>query len=192
MLRGTVAGSALGHVLLEVGGVGYRVAVPLGMATGRAGEELVVHTHLAVREDALTLYGFAGAEDRDVFEVLLGVTGVGPKVALAGISALGADGVRRAVLMEDVAALTAIPGVGRKGAQRMVLELRERLGAGPDGDLPAASGTATDPRGEAAQALAALGYAPAEAQRALDAAASGSEASAEDLVRGALRAIARR
>jgi len=192
MLRGTVAGSALGHVLLDVGGVGYRVAVPLGMATGRAGAELVVHTHLAVREDALTLYGFAAAPDRDLFEVLLGVTGVGPKVALAGISALGAEGLRRAVLTEDVAALTAIPGVGRKGAQRMVLELRERLGAGADDDLPAATGAPGDARGEAAQALAALGYAPGEAQRALDAAAGAPDAGAEELVRGALRAIARR
>jgi len=192
MLRGRVAGSSLGRVLIEVGGVGYRVAVPLGTPAGRTGDELVLHTHLAVREDSLTLYGFAGAGDRDVFEVLLGVTGVGPKVALAGISALGADGLRRAVVTEDVAALTAIPGVGRKGAQRMILELRERLGAGSDSDLVGASPSATDPRGEAAEALAALGYAPAEAQRALDAAANGSDATAEDLVRAALRAIARR
>lgn len=194
LLRGRLAVASLGQVLLDVGGVGYRVAVPLGTRVPRPGEELTLHTHLAVREDALTLYGFATAGERDVFEILLGVTGVGPKVALAGLGTLGGDGIRRAVVTEDVSALTAIPGVGRKGAQRMVLELRERLGAAGSPDLPGAVAAATDPRGEAAQALAALGYAPGEAQRALDDASGGNghDATAEELVRDALRAIARR
>jgi holliday junction DNA helicase RuvA len=191
LLRGAVAAVAAGEVVLDVGGVGYRVRVPGGARLAPVGGDLVLHTHLAVREDALDLYGFATADDRDLFTTLLGVTGVGPRLALAAVDALGADGVRRAVLADDVTALTAIPGVGRKGAQRMVLELRGRLGApAGDGGVPGAVtavAAADDPRGEARQALGALGYTPAEVERAL----GGLEApTAEALIRAALRRLA--
>jgi len=197
LLRGRVAAGSLGEVVLDVNGVGYAVRVAPGTPTGPPGRELTLHTHLAVREDALTLYGFATAGARDLFEVLLGVTGVGPKVALAALGTLGEEGVRRAVVAEDVTALTVAPGVGRKGAQRMILELRERLGAGGHagdglpGELAGVAELAA-PRAEAAQALVALGYAPAEAARALDAVGADERAGAEELLRDALRLIGSR
>lgn len=193
-LRGEVLVAGLGRVVLDVGGVGYEVLVPPGAVGAAVGQPLVLHTHLAVREDAHTLYGFREAGDRDLFRTLLGVAGVGPKVALAALGTLGAERLRRAVVAEDVAALTVVPGIGRKGAQRMVLELRERL-TGLDADLPAPGGTAGatgDPKAEVAEALASLGYAPAEVARTLDRVAGAHpDASAEDLLRAALKTMAR-
>jgi Holliday junction DNA helicase RuvA len=155
---------------------------------------MTLHTHLAVREDALDLYGFAQAATRDLFLTLLSVTGVGPKLALAALGALGTDGLRRAVVTEDVKALMLIPGVGRKGAQRMILELRERLGVqdhdGIPGDAPptpARDGAS----GEVLQALLALGYAPAEAQRAITALPPDPDTTVEELLRLTLRTLAR-
>lgn len=188
MLRGRVAAATLGEVVLDVGGVGYAVRIAPGTHTSTGGE-VSLHTYLAVRDDSLTLYGFATPKARDLFEVLLGVTGVGPKVALAALGTLGEDGLRRAVLAEDVTALTVIPGVGRKGAQRMVLELRERLGASADSAMAMPGAAAVSPRGEAAQALVALGYAPAEAARTLDDVGAPPDTPAEELLRDALRLI---
>lgn len=189
LLRGTLASQGLGEVVLDVGGVGYRVLIPPGAATGRAGEPLTLHTHLAVREDALTLYGFVEQGERDLFETLLGVTGVGPKLALAAIGTLGADRLRRAVVTGDVPALTVIPGVGRKGAQRMILELRERLGALDDEAGP--TEVPASVRAEVREALAGLGYGAAEVTRALDAVPAGEDTSAEDFLRAALRKLSR-
>lgn len=192
LLRGRVAQASLGEVIVDVGGVGYRVRVPPGATPGAVGDEVTLHTHLAVREDALTLYGFGDAAARGLFETLLGVTGVGPKVALAALGTLGADRLREAVVTEDVTALTVIPGVGRKGAQRMVLELRERLGtltaaaAGPTNGQAAGE----DPRAEVREALAALGYQPSEVARTMDALPAGADdASPEALLRDALRRL---
>lgn len=192
LLRGRVAAVTLGEVVLDVGGVGYSVRIAPGTAVGPAGAEATLHTHLAVREDSLTLYGFATVAERDLFEVLQTVTGVGPKVALAALGTLGEDGLRRAVLAEDVTALTVIPGVGRKGAQRMVLELRERLAPGQAADGVPTVTAASTPRAEAAEALIALGYAPVEAARTLDALAAPAAATAEELLRDALRLIGSR
>lgn len=192
-LSGTVATSRLGEVVLDVGGVGYRVFVPAGADVGGVGDPLTLHTHLAVREDALTLYGFPDAGARGLFETLLAVTGVGPKLALTAIGTLGADGLRRAVVAGDVAALTAVAGIGRKGAQRMILELRERLGTaepGDNGDAPTAASTGA--RGEVREALAGLGYAAAEAQAALEALPDEPDADAEALLRDALRLLGRK
>lgn len=193
-LRGDVLVAGLGRVVLDVGGVGYEVLVPPGAVGAAVGRPLVLHTHLAVREDAHTLYGFREVGDRDLFRTLLGVAGVGPKVALAALGTLGATRLRRAVVAEDVAALTVVPGIGRKGAQRMVLELREKLSA-LDADLPATAGTPGAPgdaRAEVAEALASLGYAPAEVARTLDRVAhDDEERDAEDLLRAALKTMAR-
>ncbi|HWH32343.1 MAG TPA: Holliday junction branch migration protein RuvA [Egibacteraceae bacterium] len=186
MLRGRVVSARLGELVLDVHGVGYRVRVPPA-SFGKPGDELVLHTHLAVREDAMTLYGFPEAAARDLFEVLLSVTGFGPKLALAAIGTLGAEGLRRAVLAEDVHAITAVPGVGKKSAQRVILELREKLGAGAGGDLP--GGGELGGRAEVREALAALGYAPAEVQRALQSLPDGGDAPVEELLRQALRAL---
>ena len=196
LLRGRVAAASLGRVVVDVAGVGYRVLVP--PATGaRAGEDITLHTFLAVRDDALTLYGFVQEADRDLFEVLLSVTGVGPKLALAAIATLGAAGLRRAVVAEDVNGLVAIPGVGRKGAQRMILELRDRLGAVGPGGVPgdaSADGLPADARAEVREALATLGYAPVEVQRTLDAlpavmADGDRHQTAEQVLRAALRRL---
>ena len=199
LLRGRVATAALGEVVVDVGGVGYRVHVPVGAPVGAPGDEVVLHTALVVREDALDLYGFRQPADRALFTTLLSVGGVGPKLALAALGTLGAQGLRQAVVGEDVAALTVVPGVGRKSAQRIILELREKLGAGDDGALPGdaeAMGPAGAPGGamaEVRQALAGLGYAPAEVRRALEAAGGdGDERPAEDLLRNALRSLGRK
>jgi holliday junction DNA helicase RuvA len=188
-LRGRLAAVALGQVVLDVAGVGYRVYVPPGAVRAAVGDEVVLHTHLAVREDALTLFGFPEPAARDLYEVLLGVTGVGPKLALAAIGSLGAGGLRAAVVGEDVAMLTTVPGIGKKGAQRMILELREKLGALDDGAMPSpASG---GPRAEVREALASLGYAPAEVKAALEAADAddGQIDDPEALLRAALRQL---
>ena len=190
-LRGRIVSATLGEVVIDVGGVGYRVLVPPAAVPTANGTEVTVHTHLAVREDAMTLYGFADAGTRGLFETLLGVTGVGPKLALAAVGTLGADGLRRAVVAEDVAALTVIPGVGKKGAQRMILELRERLGGLDDGAIPggvAAAGTDVDARGEVRAALGALGYGPGEIHKAMRSLAD-ADGGPEELLRSALRSL---
>jgi Holliday junction DNA helicase RuvA len=194
LLRGRVVSATLDAVVLDVGGVGYAVRVAPGTRVGPPGSEATLHTSLAVREDALTLYGFADLVARDLFEVLLGVGGVGPKVALAALGTLGAEGLCRAVVAQDLDALTVVPGIGRKGAQRLVLELGEKLGALSEGVFSPNGATTGDPdarsaRGEVAQALAALGYAQVEIRRALDGLDPVADRTAEDLLRDALRGI---
>jgi Holliday junction DNA helicase RuvA len=168
-LRGTlVHRSARGEVMLDVGGVGYRISVSPATAVtlGAIGNEVVVHTHLHVREDALTLYGFATADARDCFESLLGAHGVGPGLALAILSTHGPDELRRVVLEGDLDGLTLVPGVGRKTAARLLLELKSRLDVpeGLDADSAPAHGS---PRADVRAALAALGYQPEEVRRAM-------------------------
>lgn len=189
MLTGRLAAADELGVVLDVGGVGYRVLVVPGSVTARVGDEVTLHTHLAVREDDLSLYGFPAPAAVSLFRSLLTVTGVGPKLALAAIGTLGAEGLRRAVVTEDVAALVAIPGVGRKGAQRMVLELRERLGALGVDDLGPAAAPVDDPRAEVRAALGALGYGAAEVEQAL-AAVPGDAVDAPEQLRAALRRLA--
>jgi Holliday junction DNA helicase RuvA len=176
-LRGTVAARTASGLVLDVGGVGYLVAATPRVAA-RVGEEATVETYLHVREDALQLYGFASAEERELFELLLGVSGVGPKVALAIVSGSPPAELRRAIVREDTARFEAIPGIGRKTAQRVVLELREKLPV-PVGSGPAANAlTARD-------ALVELGWSPLDAESAL----AGVDAAlpVEEQVRLALR-----
>jgi len=139
-VRGTVAGVAPDGAVIEVGGVGMRVqCTPGTLATLTPGEHAQVATSLVVREDSLTLYGFCSDDERNVFELLQTASGVGPRLALAMLAVHTPDALRRAVATEDLGALTMVPGIGRKGAQRIVLELRDRLGppgengAGGDG-----------------------------------------------------------
>lgn len=185
-LRGTlVHRSAKGEVMLDVGGVGYRISVSPGTSVelGTLGNEVVVHTHLHVREDALTLYGFATADGRDCFESLIGAHGVGPGLALAILSTHGPDDLRRVVMEGDLDSLTLVPGVGRKTAARLLLELKSRLDV-PEGDPVAAPGSA---RAEVREALAALGYQPEEVRRAM--VELPAEGDARTLVRTALQAL---
>ncbi len=168
-LRGTlVHRSPRGEVMVDVGGVGYRISVSPAtlVALGGIGDEVVVHTHLHVREDALTLFGFATADARDCFESLLGAHGVGPGLALAILSTHGPEDLRRLVFEGDLDSLTLVPGVGRKTAARLLLELKSRLDVpeGVDGDVTAMNGS---PRSEVRDALAALGYQPEEVRRAM-------------------------
>jgi len=149
--------------VVEVGGVGYEVAVPVRTQVDLPGigEDAVVHTHLYVREDQLALYGFGSSDDRDLFRLLLGVSGVGPKVALAILSTMEADELRSVVATEDVAGLTAVPGIGKRSAQKLLLELRPKLEL-PDGELDPSGA-----RSEVRAALEGLGYQPDEIGGAL-------------------------
>jgi Holliday junction DNA helicase RuvA len=158
-LRGTVAARTAAGLVLDVGGVGYLVAATPRVAA-RVGEEATVETYLHVREDALQLYGFASAEERELFELLLGVSGVGPKVALAIVSGSPSAELRRAIAREDTARFEAIPGIGRKTAQRVVLELREKM------TIPGDAGTAGDAV-TARDALVELGWSLLDAESAL-------------------------
>ena len=192
-LRGTlVHRSHRGEVVLDVGGVGYRISVSpaTSVALGNIGDEVVVHTHLHVREDALTLFGFATADGRDCFESLLGAHGVGPGLALAILSTHGPNELRRVVMEADLDALTLVPGVGRKTAARLLLELKSRLdvpeGAGFEAD-GGAGGTTGSPRADVRAALAALGYQPEEVRRAMG--ELPSEGDLTTLVRTALQTL---
>ncbi|MGH9103783.1 MAG: Holliday junction branch migration protein RuvA, partial [Acidimicrobiales bacterium] len=169
-LRGTVLEMGPGGLLVEVGGVGYRVAVPSSeMALHQPGAPVFLHVHTHVREDALVLYGFAEREAKVAFEALLGAHGVGPSLALAILSVHSAVSLRRAVSSGDVDALTLVPGVGRKTAARLLLELATRLHE-PDGDpagLVALGAEGPGAVGEVRAALAGLGYAPEEIREAV-------------------------
>ena len=146
-LRGTVAGVAPDGAVIEVGGVGMRVqCTPGTLATLKPGESAQVATSLVVREDSLTLYGFASDDERNVFELLQTASGVGPRLALAMLAVHAPDALRRAVSTEDLNALTMVPGIGKKGAQRIVLEMKDRLGPpGDDGARAAGQGGAARP-----------------------------------------------
>jgi Holliday junction DNA helicase RuvA len=151
-----------GAVVVDVGGVGYLVHA--SAAVLRLGEELTVETYMHVREDALQLYGFASAEERELFVHLLSVNGVGPKVALAIVSGSSPAELRRAIALEDTARFEAIPGIGKKTAQRVVLELKEKLGALEPVRAVGAGAVGLQAR----EALIELGYALLDAERALD------------------------
>jgi len=168
-LRGTVLDRAIGgEVLLEVGGVGYRVAVPSGsVAALEPGGPAFLFTHLVVREDAMSLYGFPDREQRDTFEALMSATGVGPKLALAVLSVHSPSALRRAVVEGDLDALTLVPGVGKRTAQRLMIELAAKLGTtSPD---PAGVEGGPSARAEVRAALEGLGYGSEEVRYVLDA-----------------------
>jgi holliday junction DNA helicase RuvA len=172
-LNGTVGGLTPDGAVIEVGGVGLLVqCTPGTLATLRPGERARVATSLVVREDSLTLYGFASDDEREVFELLQTASGVGPRLALAMLAVFSPDGLRRAVAAEDVAALTRVPGIGKKGAQRIVLELAGRLGApgisqeaGPA--VPARRGAAPPWRDQVRAGLIGLGWQARDADQAI-------------------------
>ena len=186
-LRGRVLTDDVDSVVLDVNGVGYELSVPLG-TIGRAspteGGEVVVFVHTHVREDQLALYGFATEADRAAFRVLLSVSSVGPKTALAVTSALPADDLARAIAAKDVTKLTSIPGIGKKTAERLVLELRDKLPSA----LPAAKAAA--PHGpDVLNALLSLGYNAREASAAIR--GLPPELALADAIRQALKVLAK-
>lgn len=170
-VRGQVLSVELDHAVVEVGGgVGLAVhAVPATLATLRRGEQAMLATSLVVREDSLTLYGFVDAAARELFVLLQTVSGVGPRLALAMLAVLEPDTLRTALAQGDLAVLTRVPGIGRKGAERLVVELRDRVGV----LAPAASGSATGSGGavrtQVTEALIGLGFAARQAELAVDA-----------------------
>jgi len=167
-VRGEVAEIALDHVVIEAAGVGYKVmATPSTLATLRRGTEARLVTAMIVREDSMTLYGFADGEARDLFLTLLGVSGVGPKIALATLAVYDATALRRALADGDVAALTRVPGIGKRGAERLVLELRDKIGALPSG-TGAAAATGHAVRAPVVEALVGLGFPSKQAEEACD------------------------
>jgi Holliday junction DNA helicase RuvA len=191
-LRGVlVARGGAGELVVEVGGVGYRVSVPTGTtaALGAIGSEVFLHVHTHVREDAIVLYGFAHDDERRCFEALLGAHGVGPSLALAIVSALSPAALSTAVLEDDAETLCSVPGIGRKTAARLLIDLKARLDL-PDVERTGAGSPGPSARAEARAALAELGYGPDEIRRALE--GRRDDVGVEELLRLALRELAAR
>jgi Holliday junction DNA helicase RuvA len=188
LISGTVAVRRADHVVVDCGGVGYRLAVSaqtLGRI-GAVGSTVRLHVHTMLREDQITLYGFAGEEERELFLMLLGVQSVGPKVALAVLSSAPPGELVAVLAGGDAARLQAVPGIGKRTAQRIIVELRERAGAGTPA-APASNGAslaAEDPRSIAREALLGLGYSVPEAAAMLDGAIGERP---EELIASALR-----
>jgi Holliday junction DNA helicase RuvA len=196
-LRGVLVAKQPPEILVEVGGIGYELQVPMTtlFQLPALGQEVALVTHFAVREDAQVLYGFIDARDRELFRNLVRVSGVGPKLALAILSGMDADSFVRCVQRDDSASLVALPGVGRKTAERLLVEMRDRLkGWLEDAAIPAAAPTAGRPAditADAEGALVALGYKPAEAARLVAAVNDDSIGDSEELIRRALRSTVR-
>jgi Holliday junction DNA helicase RuvA len=184
-LRGEVTQIEENAIVLEVGGVGLRVFVPATLRTKfRAGEKAFLFTHLVVREDALTLYGFESQADRELFTILLGVDGVGPKVALSVLSSMTLDAVQRAVFADEGELLSRVPGVGKKTAQKMALHLKDKL---KPTDALAKVAAMSDKDSEVLAALTALGYSVVEAQAAIQSIAKDAPDDVEERLRLALQ-----
>lgn len=188
-LRGVLQRSGPGEVVLEVGGVGYQLMVPTSVLEQLpdVGQMVFLHTRMLVREDSVSLYGFESQEQRHLFDLLLQVSGIGPRLAMAILSHLSPELLRSSVSSGQPEPLTRVPGIGRKTAERIVFHLREKL-EGPEGPAPALSGLDTD----VLQALTALGYGLGEAQAAVQSIPPDAPQDLEERVRLALRHFARR
>ena len=189
-LQGTLVEKFPNRLIVDVAGVGYDVLVPLSTfyGLGEAGSVVTLRVHTHVREDVIALYGFNTALERDLFERLIAINGIGPKLALAVLSGIDTADLVRAIRTQDVARLTRIPGVGRKTAERIGLELKDRLPQGTEVDIATPDGG--DRRTDLLSALTNLGYKGAVAERAVDAALKRSpDASFEDLLRDVLRGM---
>ena len=183
-LRGEISQIEDNAIILEVGGVGMRLFVPAPLRTRlKVGEALLLYTHLVVREDALTLYGFESQSDRELFNILLGVDGVGPKVALSVLSSMTVDAVQRAVFADEAEMLSRVPGVGKKTAQKMALHLKDKL---KPTDALARVAAMSDADSEVLAALTALGYSVVEAQAAIQSLSKDAPQDTEERLRLAL------
>lgn len=194
-VRGQVLSVGLDHVVIEVGGVGLAVqATPATLATLSRGEEAMLHTALVVREDSLTLFGFADADARELFGLLQTVSGIGPRLALATLAVLDPDKLRSALVEGNITVLTQVPGIGRKGAERLTLELRDKvtaLGGPTDGSPVVAAPGAL--RGEVVEALAGLGFPAKQAEQAVDKVmAEGDGHTTSSVLRSALATLGRK
>ncbi|AYA26213.1 Holliday junction branch migration protein RuvA [Rhodococcus sp. C26F] len=168
-VHGEVLDIALDHVVIEAGGIGYRInTTPATLAGLRRGEQARLATAMIVREDSMTLYGFVDAEARELFGLLQTVSGVGPRLAMATLAVLEPDALRAALADGNTAALTRVPGIGKRGAERMIVELRDKVAAfGATGSSPVAAG-ASPLRDQIVEALVGLGFTPRQAEPAAD------------------------
>jgi holliday junction DNA helicase RuvA len=194
-LRGRLAAKHPPVLLLDVGGVGYEIEAPMSTFYGlpAVGADIMLHTHLVVREDAHILFGFGTERERSLFRELIKISGVGPRIALGILSGASVDEFHRCVEAQDAASLTRIPGIGRKTAERLIIEMRDRLqslASGQSFEIRGSAGVgapAPSPQAEAFSALVALGYKPAEVTRLLQK-VDPSVTTTEELIRHALRA----
>lgn len=196
-LRGVLVIKKAPSLMLDVRGVGYEIDVPMStfFKLPALGEEVMLHTHLVVREDAHALFGFHSESERALFRSLIKVSGVGAKLALGILSGIGPDEFQRCIHGNDIATLIRLPGIGKKTAERLVIEMRDRLPASDATDLSASSGASfgagESPAQEAVSALVALGFRPQEAS-AMVKVISAEGKSSEDLIRQALQGVARK
>lgn len=194
-VRGLVADITLNSAVVEVGGVGFQVMCSPGtLATLREGHEATVPTSMVVREDSLTLFGFVDEDEKTCFELVQTASGVGPKLAQAILSVLSPDDLRRAITSDDVKTLTKVPGVGQKGAQRIILELRDRIGALQGATTTQPGRVAQAPwRDQVVQGLVGLGWSAKEAEKATDAVAEKTEGTPDvgAVLRAALQYLSR-
>lgn len=188
-IRGRLTFKQAPQIFIECAGVGYEIETPMStfLELPDVGTDVFLFTHLLVREDAHTLFGFSSADEKSLFRALLKISGVGAKMSLAVLSAMSVEGFVRCVRHEDAAMLVKIPGVGKKTAERLIIEMRDRILDSASGTPLAARATgAADSRGEAFDALVALGYKPIEVKRLLGNLET-AELSAEDIIRNALK-----
>jgi Holliday junction DNA helicase RuvA len=194
-VRGEVAAVTLNSAVLEVGGVGLELmCTPGTLATLRVGRSATLPTSMVVREDSLTIFGFLDDDEKQIFEIVQTASGVGPKVAQAIVAVMSPDDVRRAIMTEDVKALTRVPGIGQKGAQRIILELKDRLGP-PTGGHHQTPATAQHApwRDQVQQGLIGLGWSTKESEKAVEAVApdAGEMPDVGALMRAALRTLSK-
>lgn len=193
-LRGRLEDKGSGSIDVDVNGIGYRVFTSNNSLASmpQRGEPVFIYTHMYVREEILHLYGFVSVAERELFEKLISVSGIGPKVALAVLSAFDVNTLKQAIVGEDIALITSVPGIGKKGAQRLVLELKEKLDLPDTGFTQTASVRDISVYEEARSALLSLGYSSAEARKALDGfTPADGEVAVESLIKHALKNLAK-
>ena len=195
-VRGTVAAVTLTSAVVEVGGIGLELmCTPATLATLRTGTEANLPSSMVVREDSLTLFGFADEDEKQMFELLQTASGVGPKLAQAMLAVLSPDGLRAAIAGDDVKTLTRVPGIGQKGAQRVILELKDRIGAPVRSGLPmgATAAPVAPWRDQVTLGLTGLGYSTKDAEKAVEAVAEQAEATPDvgALLRAALQMLSK-
>lgn len=193
-VRGTVLSIGLDHVVVEVGGVGLLItATPATLAMLRTGEEATLETTLVVREDSLTLYGFADPQARELFGLLQTVSGIGPRIAMATLAVLDPDKLRAALGEGNITVLTQVPGIGRKGAERLIVELRDKVGALATVTAESVAAGTGQVRGHVVEALVGLGFAVKQAEQAVDAVlAENGTSDTSSVLRRALATLGRK
>lgn len=196
-IKGTVAYKGKDSVVIENHGIGYQIKVPSRVLEGvNSGEEAMLHTYLYVREDQLALFGFSSIQELETFQILLGISGIGPKAALSVLSTMSVEDLYYAVFSEDAKSIAKTPGIGPKGAKRMIIELKDKLNledlesvSGAEEAAPQSSSTEGDSIADTVQALVALGYSNGEAYRAVHSVPEAEKLDAERLLKEALKKV---